>query len=1192
MNEKINIGELTNQIKKNSSDNIKNDTLLNYVLLEKTISLSDKIKAYGNKNLFNKNLKDKFSLIYYSFKCLNLYIKNSNNKELLDSNIFVICKALCRISSFFNLEYPLFSFFYLNKCKKILSNLPKSDLRPEFISIINTYNNDLEKEIFNEEKENFEDNELLIEKIKSIFYEDNKNGIKENENNKNMINIDEEKEEEKEKKEDEKMEDENEKEINNNNINIEQNNEIENGNNNVNIEQLNENKIEIENIENKIEIEKENKEFIYIIDKIWYENCKLFINELYKGKDINIFFNEEDIKINWVKGKKIYYSNIYCGPINNMSIIDTKDIWYDPIDKYTNVYLKNNLDESQYEILSELKYNILKDNFGIYDIFEIKREKDEINLIQMKILILSIFFFDINKENHMRRKSIQISKKTTLQQFTNKIISIMDYFLNNNINKINNNETNNKKIDLSNINLSIYFTNKKLQKFDILTIIYSYKTNPTNYEVKIPELKLTELKTEEQFKKFLENYNKKETEILIEINTKSNENTFFQNTIKNQNLTYEICNLCNITQNEQEEQFKSCERLQSCTIKYCSKKCKEQDKFHIIFHKSFNSIISQKFNIKLLLEISVDDFLNPNSKHGLTGLMNLGNTCFMNSAIQCLSNCELLTTYFISGMYKSEINKNKKYGTGGLIVNCYYDLLEKLWVQDKRFIHPINFKDLFGFFVKQFSGFSQEDSHEMLTFMLDNIHEDLNRNKEKKYVELKEKQDFENDEMASQRWWNCNLERDNSIIVDLFYGQFKSTVQCPICDKININYDQFMCLGLPIPNYDNGINGFCYVVNNKNNSVRKINLFIGEDDLANDIFNRINKNKKYCGIFCNGEKMYLCLLNDKIPIFKVYKNYVNTYKNFDCKIIIYEYDNEEIENKFPIFFIPITKENDNEKINILFYPRPFYFNLNDTVQNIYDTIKEHYYKYYKEENSNFSEEKIILKIINNLTPCTKDHLPCDYCNKRDCNNCDFNFNKNDTIETLINSQSKKRTFLIYIEIPNLENEDLSLIKLFNDYNNDEGTFDSKINLYSCFKALSKKEKLDEENLWYCSKCKEHRNAIKQLQIYKLPIILILQIKRFKNHGFFFNNKNDTNIDFPIHDLDLNDFIVGKNDDKKYIYELFAVNQHFGISIGGHYTALCKNGNKWYDFDDEDVTEINENRLVSSNAYLLFYKLKN
>ena len=72
--------------------------------------------------------------------------------------------------------------------------------------------------------------------------------------------------------------------------------------------------------------------------------------------------------------------------------------------------------------------------------------------------------------------------------------------------------------------------------------------------------------------------------------------------------------------------------------------------------------------------------------------------------------------------------------------------------------------------------------------------------------------------------------------------------------KININYDQFMCLGLPIPNYDNGINGFCYVVNNKNNSVRKINLFIGEDDLANDIFIRINQIKSIVVFFVMEKK--------------------------------------------------------------------------------------------------------------------------------------------------------------------------------------------------------------------------------------------------------------------------------------------------------------------------------------------------
>jgi ubiquitin C-terminal hydrolase len=1193
MNEKVNIGELTNYIKKNINDSIKNDVYLNYILLEKTISLSDKIKAYAFKCHMAQNLKDNLSLIFYSFKCFKLYITNYKNKELLDSDSFTIAKALLRVQLSLKKFYNLFAFFYINLCKQITSYLPKSDL-PEYISINKMYDSNIKSDIFKDKKELFNNNEELLKKIKQIFEDENKEEKKENDN-----------EEGKEETKDEKL----------------------------------------------------NEESIFLIDKNWYENCNLFINELLKGKNINNFFDPEEVKKNWINGNKVTYKGIYCGPINNIDIIEYKDFWYDPQDKYTNVFIKNDLNEDNYITLPLSKYNILKDNFGIYDVFEIERKKEELHLIQMKILILSKFFYDRNKENYVRRRAIQISKKTTLQEFTNKITRVLDNFFNNNIN-------NEEKIDFSNINLTIYTTNKKLEKFDILTIIYSYKENKSSnenkttnenksnkenksnnennsnnenkttnenktnnenvtnnekvtnnenktnnenisnkennkndenepkYDLIIPSLKINIINSEEDFSSFLSNYNIKETEIIIEINPKDTKNTFFENTIKYQNIEELVCNKCHKTEKEKDKNsFRKCLRFQSCTVQYCSKKCSKKDKTHIKFHKSFNSILVEKFNIQTLLDSSVDDFLNSNSKHGLTGLMNLGNTCFMNSAIQCLSNCELLTTYFISGMYKSEINTNNKFGTGGLIVSCYFDLLDKLWVQDKSFIHPLNFKDLFGHFVKQFAGFSQQDSHEMLTFMLDNIHEDLNRNKEKKYVELNEQQPNETDEQASERWWNCNLSRDNSIIVDLFYGQFKSTVQCPVCDKSNINYDQFMCLGLPIPN--NGLNGYAYVINNKSNNIRKIRFDIGENDTCEEITKKLNKDKKYVYIFCNDEKMYLCVLNERYQIYQLYKQAILQNHSPDCKIIIYEFDEDEIENKEPFYFIPMV---NNKKYDpyILFFPRPFYFDKNDNVQKMYDTIKQYYYKYYKEENSNFSDDKIKLKIINNLTSCSRDHAPCDYCKREDCNNCDFKFNKDDTIETLLNSQSKKRNFLIYIEIPknNFKNNDLNSIKLFDNYKDDEGRFNIGIDLYSCFNALSKKEKLDENNLWYCSKCKEHRQAIKQLQIYKLPRILIIQLKRFKNNGYFFNNKNSAEIDFPIYNLELSDYVVGNKENKKYSYELFAVNQHFGISIGGHYTALCKNGNSWYNYDDEDVREINPNRLVSSNAYLLFYKLKN
>jgi ubiquitin carboxyl-terminal hydrolase 4/11/15 len=58
-----------------------------------------------------------------------------------------------------------------------------------------------------------------------------------------------------------------------------------------------------------------------------------------------------------------------------------------------------------------------------------------------------------------------------------------------------------------------------------------------------------------------------------------------------------------------------------------------------------------------------------------------------------------------------------------------------------------------------------------------------------------------------------------------------------------------------------------------------------------------------------------------------------------------------------------------------------------------------------------------------------------------------------------------------------------------------------------------------------------------------------------------------------------------------IYDLYAVANHYGTMMGGHYTAFCKNffDQKWYEFNDERVSRINEDEVVSSSAYVLFYR---
>lgn len=82
------------------------------------------------------------------------------------------------------------------------------------------------------------------------------------------------------------------------------------------------------------------------------------------------------------------------------------------------------------------------------------------------------------------------------------------------------------------------------------------------------------------------------------------------------------------------------------------------------------------------------------------------------------------------------------------------------------------------------------------------IHEDLNRVKKKPYVEMPD-QNGRSDQVMSNLYWKAFQERNKSIIVDLMYGQLKSTVKCLECGNISITFDPFLTLSLPItkPSY-------------------------------------------------------------------------------------------------------------------------------------------------------------------------------------------------------------------------------------------------------------------------------------------------------------------------------------------------------------------------------------------------------
>lgn len=191
-----------------------------------------------------------------------------------------------------------------------------------------------------------------------------------------------------------------------------------------------------------------------------------------------------------------------------------------------------------------------------------------------------------------------------------------------------------------------------------------------------------------------------------------------------------------------------------------------------------------------------------------SGLGNLGNTCFMNSTLQCLAHTEPLRRYFCSGAYQNDLNRENPLGTGGELATTFAELLCEMWGSRETaaasfngVVYPRSFKYTLGKHAEQFLGYDQHDSQELATYLLDALHEDTNRVTKKPYVEKPEQGEDEPDDIAAKKAWEFHLQREDSRVLENFVGQVKSRVQCPTdgCGRVSTTFDPFMYLSVPIP---------------------------------------------------------------------------------------------------------------------------------------------------------------------------------------------------------------------------------------------------------------------------------------------------------------------------------------------------------------------------------------------------------
>lgn len=153
-----------------------------------------------------------------------------------------------------------------------------------------------------------------------------------------------------------------------------------------------------------------------------------------------------------------------------------------------------------------------------------------------------------------------------------------------------------------------------------------------------------------------------------------------------------------------------------------------------------------------------------------------------------------------------------------------------------------------------------------------------------------------------------------------------------------------------------------------------------------------------------------------------------------------------------------------------------------------------------------------------------------------------------------------------------------------------GAASSSRTLLECLNENAKGEVLGKDDMWYCSKCKDHRQAFKKMEMWSAPDVLVIHLKRF-SFTKLWREKLDMFVDFPLEGLDLSSLVLGPVPEGGYIYDCYGVSNHMGGLGGGHYTAYVRNANdnQWYLCDDSHVSPASPEQIKSRSAYVLFYQ---
>lgn len=475
---------------------------------------------------------------------------------------------------------------------------------------------------------------------------------------------------------------------------------------------------------------------------------------------------------------------------------------------------------------------------------------------------------------------------------------------------------------------------------------------------------------------------------------------------------------------------------------------------------------------------------------------------------------------------------------------------------------------------------NQHDSQELLSRLLDGLHEDLNLIHKKPYIEDKDYTDKQDGPHVAREYWVNFLKRNYSKIIQLFYGQFKSDIECPECKVVSVKYHPFELVSLPVPaKYE--IKDYTFsaylIPENHHKQARKVNfsakadnkhsLYVDAvvDELAKTLEDGHSGNKylmSFSGFSVHGD--FISLTSGIDAVYAKNREY-----DYKPKIFIFEKTAEELsmeQHEDQVYILAMSKLQERESLygNVEHpsFTKMIWARYSTTVSELYYRIFlkfAHFVNVAKLKNQKVSMDEELTYPV----PVENYKELFDLCMNNEkfkhlfifrlkWDNEYLPFDSKITVGQLIKqSDNVKKDFrgdvweenhkLLRLDIwidPYAKTDNLVCYDFMKKISSDEVEvkFSSikkdeeegkKHNLYNLIKKFSEPEILDEHNLYKCTNCKKQVRGKKFISIYKAPKYLIVHMKKLK-YGLGFRTGGSSDhlmVNFPVSDFDLTPYVI-------------------------------------------------------------------